>query len=173
MNSGRLKEKDGWGRSCLDISELLRYKGQFKVIYNHIYVSFGYDCFCCCFVAKSCSTLFNPIIDHSLPGSSVRGISQTRILKWVAISSSRGSSRPRNQTCISCIADGFFIAKPPGKPSPEIAHSISPERELSNMTTVSIWVHSREKPQSNLNRKSLLTVTGDWNNEIGHSEVKK
>ena len=40
-------------------------------------------------------------MDCSLPGSSVRGILQARILEWVAISSSRGSSQPRDQTCNS------------------------------------------------------------------------
>ena len=39
----------------------------------------------------------------SPPGSSVHGISQVRILEWVAISFSRGTSRPRDGTCISCI----------------------------------------------------------------------
>ena len=42
-------------------------------------------------------------MDCSLPGSSVHGISQARILEWVAISSSRGSTRPKDQTRISCI----------------------------------------------------------------------
>ena len=42
-------------------------------------------------------------MDCSLPGSSVHGISQSRILEWVAVSSSRGSSRPRDRTHISCI----------------------------------------------------------------------
>ena len=41
-------------------------------------------------------------MDCSLPGSSVHGISQTRILEWIAISFSMGSSWPRNGTCISC-----------------------------------------------------------------------
>ena len=41
-------------------------------------------------------------MDCSLPGSSVHGIFQARILEWVAISFSRGSSWPRDQTCISC-----------------------------------------------------------------------
>ena len=45
---------------------------------------------------------FDPM-DCSLPGSFVRGILQTRILEWVATSFSRGSSQPRNGTCISCI----------------------------------------------------------------------
>ena len=42
------------------------------------------------------------------PGSSVRGIFQARILEWVAISFSRGSSRPRDWTPVSCIAGRFF-----------------------------------------------------------------
>ena len=41
-------------------------------------------------------------MDYSLPGSFVHGISQARILEWVAISFSRGSSWPRNRTQISC-----------------------------------------------------------------------
>ena len=48
-------------------------------------------------------TLWDPL-DCSLPGSSLHGIVQARILEWVAISSSRGSSWPRNRTCTSCIA---------------------------------------------------------------------
>jgi len=51
------------------------------------------------------------------PGSSVHGISQTGILEWFAISFSRASSLPRDQTRVSCLADGFFTAEPPGKPS--------------------------------------------------------
>ena len=41
-------------------------------------------------------------MDCSPPGSSVHGISQARILEWVAISFSKASSRPRDPTCISC-----------------------------------------------------------------------
>jgi len=51
-------------------------------------------------------------MDLSPPGSSVHGILQARILEWVAIFSSRGSSRLRDGTCISwvsCIAGRFFI----------------------------------------------------------------
>ena len=53
---------------------------------------------------------------RSPPGSSVHGISQARILEWVAIPFSRGSSWPEDQTHISCIAGGFFTTEPPGKP---------------------------------------------------------
>ena len=55
-----------------------------------------------CLVAKLCLTLCNPK-DCSLPGFSVHGISQARILEWVAISFSRGSSQPRDWTHVSCI----------------------------------------------------------------------
>ena len=48
----------------------------------------------------------------SLPGFSVHRISQASILEWVAISFSRGSSRPRDRTLISCIAGGFFTTEP-------------------------------------------------------------
>ena len=57
---------------------------------------------CVCSVVKSWLTLCN-LTDCSRPGSSVPGISQARKLEWVAISSSRGPSWPRNWTCISCI----------------------------------------------------------------------
>ena len=60
-----------------------------------------------CLVAQWCPTLCDPM-DCSLPGCSVHGISQARILEWVAIPFSRGSSWPRDQTQVSCIAGGFF-----------------------------------------------------------------
>ena len=49
----------------------------------------------------------NPM-DCSLPGSSACGILQARILEWIAISFSRGSSQLRNRTRVSCIAGRFF-----------------------------------------------------------------
>ena len=52
--------------------------------------------------AKSCPTLCSPV-DCSPPGSSVHGILQARILEWVAISCSRGSSRPRDGTRVSYV----------------------------------------------------------------------
>ena len=58
-------------------------------------------------VAQSYPTLCNPV-DCSLPGSSVHGILQARILEWVAISFSRGFSQPRDRTQVSRIAGRRF-----------------------------------------------------------------
>ena len=63
-------------------------------------------------------------MDSSLLGSSVHGIFQARILESVAISSSRGSSWPRDWTwvsCISCIVGRFFIAEPSGMAWPNLS----------------------------------------------------
>ena len=59
-------------------------------------------------VTQSCLTLCNPM-DHILPGSSVHGILQARILEWIAIPFSRGSSQPRDWTWVSHIRGRFFI----------------------------------------------------------------
>ena len=56
----------------------------------------------CFLVIKSCSTACDPM-DCNPPVYSVHGISQARILEWVAFFFSRGSSQPRDQTCGSCI----------------------------------------------------------------------
>ena len=55
-------------------------------------------------------------MDCSLPSSSVLGILQARILEWVALPFSRGSSQPRNQIGFSCIAGGLacLVKNPPG-----------------------------------------------------------
>ena len=63
---------------------------------------------------QSCPTLCSPM-DHHLPGSSVHGILQARILEWVAMSSSRRSSRPRKIQPASltslALASGFFTCR--------------------------------------------------------------
>ena len=67
-----------------------------------------------CAHAQSCPTLCHPM-DCSLPGSSVHGISQARILEYVAISSYRGFSWFRDGThisCVFCIAGRFFTSEP-------------------------------------------------------------
>ena len=58
-------------------------------------------------VAQSWPTLCEPR-DYRLSGSSVHRILQARVVKWVAIPFSKGSSQPRDRTWVSCIAGGFF-----------------------------------------------------------------
>ena len=73
---------------------------------------------CMCSVTQSCPTLCDPM-DCSLPSSSVHGTFQARILKWFAISFSKGSSpcRDRNRIShVSCIAGRLFTAESPRKP---------------------------------------------------------
>ena len=67
----------------------------------------NWSCLCVCLVAQLCLTGCEPM-DSSLPGSSVHGISQAKILEWEAKSFSRESSQPRDWTWVSCITDGFF-----------------------------------------------------------------
>ena len=74
-----------------------------------------YECVCMCVYKslQSCPTLFDPL-DCSPPGSSVHGILQARILEWVAMPSSKGSSQPRDRTHGPCIAAGIFATEPSG-----------------------------------------------------------
>ena len=69
-----------------------------------------------CLVPKSCPALCKPM-DCSPPGSCVHGISQARILEWVAISCFRGSSWPSDWIQVSYIAGRFFTTEPPGNTS--------------------------------------------------------
>ena len=67
----------------------------------------NFICVCVCVrahaVTQLCPTLWDPM-DCSLPVSFCHGIFQARVLEWIAISSSRASSLPREQTCISYIS---------------------------------------------------------------------
>ena len=62
---------------------------------------------CVCVRVCVCMTLCGPMV-CSPAGSSVHGILQARILEWVAMPFSRGSSPPRDQTLASCVAGRFF-----------------------------------------------------------------
>ena len=67
----------------------------------------------CCLVAKSCLTLLQPYRVHQAPLS--MAFSRQEYVEWVAISSPRGSSWPKDQICISCLAGGYFNTETPGK----------------------------------------------------------
>ena len=83
--------------------------GKIRQPNSKVAIQHGMIQFCCCLVTWSCPALYDPI-DCNFPGSSVHGILQTRILEWVAISSSRGSSQPRDQTRDSCIGKADSLA---------------------------------------------------------------
>ena len=70
---------------------------------------------CACSVAKSCLTLCDPK-DCNLPGSSVRGIFQARMLEWVAISYPGDCPDPGIEPEFPVLAGRFFTTVPPGKP---------------------------------------------------------
>ena len=100
--------------------------------YPHSQIQPSTDCVTLCMHAKSlqsCLTLWDPM-GCSPPGSSVQGILQARILEWVAMPS-RGSSRPRDRTCI-CLCLLHWQAgslplppgKPPGKPFECPSHAL-------------------------------------------------
>ena len=73
------------------------------VLLKKIYVYNGHACAC----SQSCLTLCNPM-DCSLPGSSVLGVSRQEYWSGLPFPTPVGSSRPRNQTCVSCIAGECF-----------------------------------------------------------------
>ena len=82
--------------------------------YSITFVLFRWYSFVCvyvCVCVLSHVQFFCNPMDCSPSGSSLHGISQARILEWVAISSPRGTSQPRDWThvsCISCTASEFF-----------------------------------------------------------------
>ena len=105
-------------------------------------------------VAQSCPTLFNPMDCTSL-GSSVHGIFQVRILEWVAIPFSRGSSQPRNQNGSSALQVDSLPSEPPRKPSSDWLGAVESHQEESwvSLDTVAphrcilslLWPHQRRK----------------------------
>ena len=96
QHQGRFK----WVSSPLQVAKVLEFQLQHQSLQWTPRTDLNLFC-CCCSVAKLCLTLCNPM-DCSRPGSSVHGISQARILEWVVISLSKGSSQPRGWTRVSC-----------------------------------------------------------------------
>ena len=96
-------------------SHSLTHSSSHLFIFPTIHPLLKHLCVCKCLVPQSYPTLCDPM-DCSPPGSSVHEILQARILAWVAIPFSRGSSRPRDWTQVSCIAGRFFTVCAIGKP---------------------------------------------------------
>ena len=99
----------GWAIKIFLFVHVLALFQHILYIYFNIYIQL-YMCVCVCvcvLIAQSYPILCDPM-DCSLPGSSVHGILQARILESVAILFSKGSSQPRDWTQVSCIAGRFF-----------------------------------------------------------------
>ena len=75
-------------------------------------------------------------MDCSSPGSSVHGISQARILKWVAISFSRASLWPRGLIHISYIGRRFFTTEPPGKSHQKYTSHLKTSKKKKNQPKI-------------------------------------
>ena len=108
--------------SCIGVSSTCMSTQAYRHTPKTSYAVFYLGLYYYCVHAKSlqsCLTLCDPM-DYSLPGSPVHGIPQARILEWVAMPTSRGSSRPRDRTCISyvsCIGGRvLYHQAPPGRP---------------------------------------------------------
>ena len=124
-----------------------------------------------CLVTKSCPTLCNPM-NYSPPGSLVHGIFQARILEWVAISFSRGSSQPRDRThssCTFCSADELFTSEPPGKPGGKLSkRHKSTGKQLNTQyykdpTIRSLVIYpSKMKTYTKMFTRALLLIIKTW-----------
>ena len=109
-------------------------------------------CALLCLVARSCPTLCDPM-DCSLPVFSVHGFLQARILEWIAISSSRGSSWPRDRTQVSCIAGWFFTVWATEKIQ---GSALADNPPISQQVSLLCWCAFSLPSHTFLNRTCLL-----------------
>ena len=115
---------------------------------------------CCCWVTQSCPTVYETM-DSSLPGFSVHGIPQTRILEWVAISSSRGSSQGSNVS--PALAGGFFTTEPPGRPF--VKTPITKNPRLGGLNNRNVSSHNSGGQKSEI-RWSWFFLRGPWGRDL-------
>ena len=118
-------------------------------VYWYIYI------YICCLVSRSYPTLCNPI-NCSPPDSSDHGISQARILEWVAISFSGGSSRPKDGTHISCIGKW-------------ILYTTEPMVALYAMRETRVWALGQQDPLEKevATHSTILAWRISWTEEPG------
>ena len=105
-------------RAQLDHNKVQRKVEVLSRLHCHAFLPRISEMYCCCLVAKLRQTLWDPT-DWIPPGSSLHGTSQARILEWVVISFSRGSSLTKDWTNVSswhALAGRFFTTEPFGKP---------------------------------------------------------
>ena len=103
-------------------------------------------------VAQSCLTLCNPM-DCSLARSSVHGILQARILEWVSISFSRGSSQARDWTRVSALQADTLTSEPPGKP----LYSTEVPPKMKGSTNMTQQFHFWEESETNILKRYVYS----------------
>ena len=108
QGKSRMKETEKWKRR-----QWTGYEVTVLVLGVHVLSCVRLVPCVCVLLAQSCLILCNPM-DSSPPGSSVHGIFQARMLEWIAISSSRGSSPTWDWTVSPALAGWFFTTEPPG-----------------------------------------------------------
>ena len=109
----------------------------------------------CVLVTQSCPTLCDPM-GCSPSGSSVHEIFQARILEWVAISFSRGSSWPQDQTRVSCIAGRLFTMSHKGNPNIHCIYK-KPSYQFSSVQSLScVWLFATPWTAA---RQTSLSIT--------------
>ena len=106
---------------------------------------FCWHALCCAWLLSNVRLFVTPwTVAFQAPLS--MGILQARILEWVAMPSSRGSSQPRDRTQVSCTAGGFFTTEPPQKPrntgvgSLSLLHGIIPTKESNQGLLHHRWI---------------------------------
>ena len=107
-------------------------------------------------VTQLCLTVCHPM-DYSPPGSSVHGILQGRILEWVAILFSRGSSLPRDRTQVSCVSGRCFTVWALGKSETPLNFKIW---ELEGDQLMGTWSQSESVKVRGINLLVWLLVQG-------------
>ena len=122
----------------------------------------------------------------------VHEILQARILEWIAITFSRGSSQPRDWTLISCSADRFFTVWATGKCQISSHHrwvdrmiSVRFQGKPFNITWIQVYAPTNNAEEAEFEqfyedlqdlleltpKKDVLFIIGDWNAKVGSQEI--
>ena len=100
------------------------------------------------FLSVSCSVVSDSVTPQTVPhqGTSVHGILQTRVLEWVAMPFSKGSSQPRDRTQVSCMAGRFFTIWATGKSWRDGSSNLLPCRLSIFRSRVCVTQRQRKAP---------------------------
>ena len=101
-------------------------------------------------------------MDRSPPGSSVHRISQATLLKWVAFPFSRGSSRPRDRTWVSCITRRFFTVWATRGAQISFAYTGTPEKAMAPHSSTLAWKILWMEEPGRLQCMGSLQVGHNW-----------